>query len=61
MKECQEGCNTAEFRLVNGEEESLLCSVSFASAIMDLVTNNETITFTLDLARIDYKTYEVEA
>lgn len=42
---CSEGCGNAEYRMVNGEDETLCCGPSFKDQLFDLVTNNEVITF----------------
>lgn len=43
---CSEGCNDAEFELLNGEETQLYCEPSMEDALLDIVSNTEgTITF----------------
>jgi len=45
VKNCSEGCNRPEFLLVNGEEREFLCEPSMMNRLLDLVLNNDEITF----------------
>jgi hypothetical protein len=42
---CADGCNTAEYQIVNGEESEYVCSASFDCRVADLVKHNEDISF----------------
>lgn len=43
---CEEcGANKAEYLFINGEEKTKLCQPSLEELLLDLVTNNDTITF----------------
>lgn len=42
---CSEGCNRPRFVLVNGEEREFCCEPTMQDRLLDLVENNEEITF----------------
>jgi len=44
-KKCSEGCNAPEFLLVNGNEQEYICEPVLEDRLVDMVTNNDTITF----------------